>query len=195
MELLQNYIIRPVTMALLPYEFADGTLGTMVIEESGELYVKQMPKKIIDESCGYYGSTYHGRKKGAMAMGYKSMPPICVCSELGIFFLPSMTEKSENCVWLAHSHIRQWMESGKKSDTVYVYLTHKQKIELPMSLRPFSGRVMKATQYRYQLRERISPYQMLDTDIPKKKKEPRKIIFNERGTFFIQPDAFEDAEA
>ncbi|MCO7175015.1 competence protein ComK [Sporolactobacillus kofuensis] len=185
MENEKLYIIRPETMALLPYDRSDGSLGTLIIEETRTCQVAQTPLQIVQESCSYYGSTYSGRKKIAMMMGYKSMPPICVCNELGIYFLPLMAEASRNCVWLAHSHIRQWAKSEETPGTIFAYLTHNQKIELPINIRPFFNKVMKTAQYRLQIRERIAPYQILDTGVPRKQVHEHNIRINERGTFFI----------
>ncbi|MCQ2009740.1 MAG: competence protein ComK [Sporolactobacillus sp.] len=189
MELLNHYIIRPETMALLPYCFSDGSMGTLVIEEACEHYVMELPKAIVERSCGYYGSTYKGRKKIAVDMGYKSMPPICVCGELGIVFISSMTERSDRCAWLAFIHVRQWSEVDKKSK-VAVSLTNGQIVELPMSPGPFSGRVMRAMQYRHQLRERISAYNMVDE--ADKKRALKKIGIKENGTYYINSNPSED---
>ncbi|MCO7126928.1 competence protein ComK [Sporolactobacillus shoreicorticis] len=189
MKLLHQYIIRPETMALLPYCFSDGSLGTLVIEETREHYVVESPKTIVEKSCGYYGSTYKGRKKIAIEMGYKSMPPICVCGELGIVFISSMTERSDRCAWIAFIHVRQWREVDKKNK-VAVSLTNGQIIELPMNPGPFSGRVMRAMQYRHQLRERISSYNTVDKS--EKKMIPKKIGFKSNGTYSIDSNLSED---
>ncbi|MCL1632516.1 competence protein ComK [Sporolactobacillus sp. CPB3-1] len=189
MKIRQHYIIRPETMALLPYQFADGHLGTLVVEEGGEVYAAGLPKAIVERSCGYYGSSYTGRKKCAREMGYKSMPPICVCGELGIIFVASMTERSDYCAWLAFSHVLQWHEIGKHG-TVSVSLTCDKKIELPMSPGPFSGRMMRAMQYRHQLRERISKYTLENES--KRKNKPQRISYMETGTFYIHPESHED---
>ncbi|WP_262393228.1 competence protein ComK [Sporolactobacillus inulinus] len=63
-------------------------------------------------------------------MGYKSMPPICVCGELGIVFLSSMTERSDTCAWLSFSHVRQWSDNEKKG-SVAVLLSRGSTLSCP----------------------------------------------------------------
>ncbi|WP_139692021.1 competence protein ComK [Sporolactobacillus terrae] len=189
MKTEKNYIIRPETMALVPCELSDGDRGTLVIEESTQRYVKALPKTIVAQSCGYYGSTYSGRKKVAVEMGYKSMPPICVCGELGIVFLSSMTERSDTCAWLSFSHVRQWSDNEQKG-SVAVMLSRGKHIELPMHARPFGGRVMRAMQYAHQLRERMTVYD--DAESSKTNDEPKRFGFKENGTFYIVDSVRED---
>jgi competence protein ComK len=185
MEILQQYIIRPETMALLPCSFADGSLGTLVIEENTECCVTLMPKRIVEDSCGYYGSTYRGRKKVAMDMGYKSMPPICVCGELGIIFISSMTERSNYCAWLAFMHVHNWVESNEKG-YLSVLLSGGKEIKLPMNSGPFSGRMLRAMQYNRELHDRITSNKMVME--PKDENKPQSISLKENGTYYVDID-------
>ncbi|MET1250235.1 competence protein ComK [Sporolactobacillus sp. STCC-11] len=185
MEILQQYIIRPETMALLPCSFVDGSLGTLVIEENAKCCVTLMPKRIVEDSCGYYGSTYRGRKKVAMDMGYKSMPPICVCGELGIIFISSMTERSDYCAWLAFMHVHNWNDSNEKG-YVSVLLSRDKEIKLPMNSGPFSGRMLRAMQYSKELQKRMRSNTIVAE--PKEESKPQSIILKENGTYYVDID-------
>lgn len=156
MEKLEPYIVRRETMALLPCDAPDGSLQTIVVEDARVFRALSAPLQIVRDSCTYFGVTYHGRKKGAALMGYKSMPPICICSELGIYFFPLMSETRRDCTWLAHSHIRQWESAGEKH--VLVHMTHGQRLKLSIHLSAFVNKVMRTAQYQHQMRTRITPY-------------------------------------
>lgn len=185
MKTLQQYIIRTETMALLPCILTDGVLGTLVIEEQAESYVRQIPKKIIEDSCGYYGSTYRGRKRIAMDMGYKSMPPICVCGELGIIFISSMTERSDYCAWLAFMHVHNWIENNEKG-CLSVFLSRGKEIKLPMNSGPFSGRMLRAMQYSRELHDRITSNEKVME--PKEEIKSKLISLKENGTYYVDID-------
>ncbi|RYM05018.1 competence transcription factor (CTF) [Sporolactobacillus sp. THM7-7] len=183
-EKLEQYIIHPGTMALLPHDDENGNLWTFALEEKQTRTVKKTPLRIVQESCAYFGSTYKGRKKGAVSMGFKSMPPICICSELKIYFISLMSETHRECVWLAHSHIRQWEENDRSK--VWVKLTNDKRISIPVAKHSFSNKVFRTAQYRYQLRERVNAFQYAQTDLgSSEKNNAEHLVINERGTYSI----------
>lgn len=192
MKSFSSYIIRQDTMALLPHDSENGELWTLVVEENEMKRVARSPLAIIHDSCSYFGATYIGRKKGAVLMGYKSMPPICICSELSIYFFPLMSEANRECVWLAHSHVKQW-EPGDGS-TVKVKLTHDRVFEVPVHKNAFVNKVFRTAQYRYQLRERVAPYRRKESILTKDEPEYfGKLYMNERGTYSFLESNQDDA--
>jgi competence protein ComK len=187
METLNQYIIKRETMALLPHDAEDGSLHAIVVEEARMLEVLLSPLKIVQNSCNYFGSTYKGRKKGAACLGFRSMPPICICNELGIYFYPLMSESQRGCIWIGHSHVNNWEDGGQKD--VLVHMTHDQSLRLPVPVSVFRNKTMRTTQFRHQIRLRISPYQMMETGALVREDGPQlHIQFNERGTFSLKTD-------
>ncbi|GGL59661.1 competence protein ComK [Sporolactobacillus putidus] len=185
---MDQYVICQKTMALLPYDSPDGSLQTWVIEEERILSVPQPPFQVLYHSCGYFGSTFSGRKKGAVSMGYKSMPPICVSSELGLYFFPLMSETRRECVWLSHTHIRDWKKFDEKH--VLVYLMNGRMIPVPVQLNVFKSKLMRAAQYRYQLCERVASYRLSNEYADVLEISPdKKLTVNERGTYSIREEA------
>ncbi|WP_332238302.1 competence protein ComK [Sporolactobacillus sp. KGMB 08714] len=181
---MDQYIISQKTMALLPYDSPDGSLQTWVIEEERILSLPQTPYQVLHYSCGYFGSTFSGRKKGAVSMGYKSMPPICICSELGLYFFSLMSEARRECVWLSHTHIRDWRKCGERH--VMVHLMNGRKIPVPVQLNVFQSKLMRAAQFRYQLCERMAPRRSAN-EYPEmlEVSSAEHLIINERGTYSI----------
>ncbi|RYL95885.1 competence transcription factor (CTF) [Sporolactobacillus sp. THM7-4] len=187
MNLIDQFTIHRGTMALLPYDSSEGRLWTFVVDEDRVRTVKMSPLEVIKNSCSYYGSTYSGRKRGAASMGYKSMPPICVCSELNIYFFPLMSEANRECIWLAHSHIRQW--EVVDNSTIQVLLTHNQPLRIPVHQSVFVKKVFRTAQYRHQLCERVSPYEYTPTpQVPHEKNSLKNLVINERGTYSLKHD-------
>ncbi|TGA97505.1 competence transcription factor (CTF) [Sporolactobacillus shoreae] len=183
MEEKDQYIIRQETMALLPCDAEDGSLKTFVVEENKTILIAKTPFEIIRDSCNYFGVTYSGRKKGAVAMGYKSMPPICICSELGIYFFPLMSELHRNCIWLAHPHCRNYTETD---NGVLVHLTHGYKIRIPVNLNVFKAKVHRTAQYSYQMLGRVSQFRSAGYgSAVSEEQSASRLMVNERGTYYI----------
>ncbi|MDN4074041.1 competence protein ComK [Fictibacillus terranigra] len=86
----KQYGINTETMALLPFYDEYGKVHTKVLERDRTLCVCGKPKAVVTFSCGYYGSSYKGRKDGAsLIMGIRSRAPIVISEQLGIFFYTS----------------------------------------------------------------------------------------------------------
>lgn len=184
MDKMDQYVICQDTMALLPCNGPDGSLGTLVVEEERRLMVAQSPLQIVEDSCNYFGSTYVGRKKGAVSMGYKSMPPICVCSELGIYFFPLMSETRRACVWLSHTHVRHWEQAGRKN--ARIFLLNGQMFDVPVQANIVANKARRAAQYRYQLCERVAPYRLKYAPaVLREKWHSSEVMINDGGTYSI----------
>ncbi len=102
------YLINGQTMVILPHFDGFGNLHSLVIEAERELVMKRKPIDIMKDSCLYYGSSLQGRVDGAIHVTkFRRMVPIMVCNRSGIFFFPTQSSKSESCIWIAHSHVKE----------------------------------------------------------------------------------------
>ncbi|MFT8390839.1 MAG: competence protein ComK [Sporolactobacillus sp.] len=181
---VDNYIIRQETIAILPTDSCDGSLESIVLEENRQFRCRQKPLRIIEESCVYYGSTYMGRKKSARSMGFKSMPPVCICSELSIFFIPLMAEAHRGCAWIAHAHVLNWQDVDKRS--AKIEFSNRQTLAVKGNAASFGRKVMRAAQYRLTLHKRIanSPKSLYSIAVPEAV-EAIPIKINEHGTYIV----------
>jgi competence protein ComK len=118
-------------------------------------------------------------------MGYKSMPPICVCGELEIIFISSMTEQSNYCAWLAFMHVHNWFEKNEKGN-LSVMLSGGKEMNLPMKSGPFSSRMLRAMQYSRELHDRITSNKIVME--PKEESKPQPISLKENGTYYVDID-------
>lgn len=159
MNKIENYIINPMTMALLPMDSALGELWTVVIETSQVLIVMRKPTEIIDNTCHWFGTSYAGGKSSAAAvMGYKSMLPISISSELGICVFPLASSKRRDTLWLSHTHIKDWHQKDKETTTVR--FVNYQVIDLPIAKPAFELKAFRTAQLRYRLRETVEEYKL-----------------------------------
>jgi competence protein ComK len=185
----KQYIVNEKTIALLPHNAEDGSLETFVIEENCEFIAGATPLQIVQQSCAYFGSTYAGRKKGAAHLGYKSMPPICVCSELNLYLFPLKSEVHRDNIWIAHAHISTWLSGSKDKNSVRVLTIHGDIIDLPVRMSIFERKAMRTAQFRIQLRERVSSYRTEKIRELPEDRTGRRLVVNESGHYRIDRES------
>lgn len=181
----KQYVVNEKTIALLPHNAEDGSLETFVIEENREFIAGSTPLQIVQHSCAYFGSTYAGRKKGAAHLGYKSMPPICICSELNLYLFPLKSEAHRDNIWIAHSHVSTWLPDNKDKNSVRVLTVHGDIIDLPIRMSIFERKAMRTAQFRIQLRERVSSYRTDKIHDLSDGRSVRRLVVNEFGHCLI----------
>lgn len=126
---------------------------TMIIEEETELYLKEKPLKIIDNSCKYYGSSYLGRYEGSkyiLGLSYKS--PIIIEENNSVIFFPTNSPRKENCHWISLNNIKDY----KKIDTKQTLITfiNNKKIVIDVSYNIIENQIFRATRLEAILRKR-----------------------------------------
>lgn len=153
MDVFQEYEIHDETMALLPHFDDYANLHTIVMEETGAFIVPLSPKKLIDESCRYYGSSYEGRLEGIkQAMGIMKKAPIAISVELAIFFFPHESPSNHSCVWLSHTHVKS-LERKDKRNTVVLF-SNGETLIVPASKNQLETKLLRTAQYRHLLQNR-----------------------------------------
>ena len=158
MEIVNDYDIHSETMALLPHFDRFANLNTIVMEENGHFLVPIAPKKVIDESCRYYGSSYEGRLEGVKrVMGISKKAPIAISAELGIFFFPLESPSNASCVWLSHSHIEKVKENDQRQ--ALIVFVNGQSLVAPASRNQVEVKLLRTAQYRHLLEIRTAKKQ------------------------------------
>lgn len=142
------------------YEINDDTLLllsvseeiTKVIETSTTFFVNKSSKKIIDESCRYFGSTYEGRIEGTknlIGMTYKL--PIIIEETKEIVFFPTCSPRQKECNWVSLSNIVDYTRNGKKTQ---VKFKTNVVIDLDMSYGSFENQIFRSTMLLMNLKKR-----------------------------------------
>ncbi|GAC90208.1 ComK family protein [Anoxybacillus flavithermus NBRC 109594] len=153
MLIVEHLYLTRYTMGLFPF-FHDKQMWTKVLEEDGEIIVKQKPMEIIEQSCLYYGASLRGRKDGARhIIGTSHKAPIAVEPTNEIFFFPTISPMNPQCVWLSHLHIRhhEHVQGGKTRIT----FSNGTIVELCISHHSFINQLHRTAQLRTKMNERI----------------------------------------
>ncbi|MED2971893.1 MULTISPECIES: competence protein ComK [unclassified Fictibacillus] len=151
----KQYEINVDTMALLPFCDEYGKLHTKVLERNRTLCVCGKPKSVITFSCGYYGSSYKGRKDGAShIMGIRSRAPIVISEQLGIFFIPLESPNNDTCIWIAQAHVKQ--VKATSSDTSDIIFSNDTFISVNQAKSTLEAKIHRASHYRFILELRIN---------------------------------------
>lgn len=155
MNVVKDYDVNSETMALLPHYDRYANLKTIVLEEYSHFIVPVAPKRIIDESCRYYGASYEGRLEGIKRlMGITKKAPIAISAELGIFFFPLESPKNDTCVWLSHSHIEEIVQNEKRQ--TQILFTNGQSFTVAASKNQVEIKILRTAQYRHLLQKRTT---------------------------------------
>lgn len=149
-----SYEITPQTMAVMVHHTQKGNIGTLVLEEQNEYYVDQMPSKIIDESCKFYGASLKGQQDGTRSVcGITHKAPISIAPLSGMYYFPSASPVNENCSWFAHSHIDKLHDLGQR--WVELEFKNGRTVSLPISYGSMLNQIQRTAQYRYLLDKRL----------------------------------------
>ena len=144
----------------MKYEFSKGTLAIVPNENSSLVYedderylIEEKPLKIMEDSCKYYGSTYHGRKDCAKEiLGADYKVPIILEDYNRIIALPTASPNSNDCAWLSLHRIHHFL----KVDAVNtrVVFDNGKDIILPISYRSLENQISRASRLDCIMRNR-----------------------------------------
>lgn len=122
---MNNYKINSHTLALLSINNK-----TKVIEENNSYIINQKTKKIIEENCKSYGSSYLGRHEGSKYLtGFNYKTPIIIEESKNIIFFPTRSIRKENCNWISSNNIKKYDKYNNESK-----ITFKNDLELVLDI-------------------------------------------------------------
>ena len=108
MKQIEEYEINSCTMLLLPVEYGS-KIYSKVIEAEDEYLSPFKPLDIIKKGCDYFGVSYESRKKGtSQLIGYNRKIPIAIEPTNRLFFFPTTSPKSPECIWIAHEYVENY---------------------------------------------------------------------------------------
>ncbi|MGM8214713.1 competence protein ComK [Bacillaceae bacterium W0354] len=158
MEFVEKPTINSDTLAVVPYQISKDLYGSYVLETQKDYYTHLSPKQLVDSSCQYFGASLQGRLAGTRAVfGVNRKPPISIEPNCGLFFLPTNSPNSVDCIWLAHSHI-DYLERIKPKQTKVHFNSGKQLV-IDISYVSLNNQIQRTAQYRHLLLERLFNHQ------------------------------------
>ncbi|MFY4775157.1 competence protein ComK [Metabacillus sp. RGM 3146] len=137
------YLISSHTKYLAPVYNEYGELCTIAYELYRTVHVRKSPTKIIHENCLHFGSSYKGRLKAAndILPGQK-MLPVCVSELTGLFFIPTVSPDSDECVWIGYKNVKIVIPYNEKS---VVLFSDGSRLFVPMHRDILQGKFGKAS--------------------------------------------------
>lgn len=108
----EKYEINKSTLALIPID----NNQTQVIEKLSTFIINRSARKIINENCRMYGSSYQGRYDGSTELlGTKYKNPIIISEINGIIFFPTLSARDARCCWICSNSIENYEKRGLKT--------------------------------------------------------------------------------
>ncbi|WP_186579108.1 competence protein ComK [Aquibacillus kalidii] len=150
-----NYEVNPSTLAIIAKEL-DGRHVAWIMEdgEDADYYVRQSPRKIMDVTCRFFGSSLKGRQDGTKDVcGISHKAPISIDSSSGMYFFPTTSPNNVNCSWIAHSHLDR-INKLPEHFTELVFKNGRTVI-LKVSYGSMINQIQRTAQFRYLLDKRI----------------------------------------
>lgn len=145
---MENYKISPNTLAVIPI----GQRKTKVYEKDDIIIVNQSARKIIEDNCEYYGSTYDLRKKNTVKLiGVTHKSPIIIEDSTNMIFFPTQSPRLNTCSWISLNNLEYYGAYGINS---IVKFYNNFSIQLPISKEIISNQVLRATRLESVTRKR-----------------------------------------
>ncbi len=86
---------------------------TKVVTIDSEFIIKENSKKIIDNSCHYFGSSLSDRIKATNRLvNMASKTPIIVEESRNIIFFPLRSTREKNNIWVSFNHLDKYIKDG-----------------------------------------------------------------------------------
>lgn len=146
--------VTPLTKAILPEKTDGGRIGSRILEQDAEYFVKETPSKVIDLACKFFGKTLIGLQNGTKEVSNLNHKlPISIDVWSGMYFLPTMSPTNSRCAWINHSHIESIEEVGKRQTKVNFKDGLSELVDV--SYGSLMNQINRTAQYRFILDERI----------------------------------------
>ena len=145
----------------MKYEISNGTLAIMpgeeeksIIYEDNEMFeVDEVPFKIMEDSCKYFGSTYNGRKESARdILGAEYKVPIIVEDSDNLIVFPTTSPAAADCIWISLKRVKK-IEKIDGYNTRILFDNNKE-ITVPCSFRTIENQLSRASRLDFIMRMR-----------------------------------------
>ncbi|MBS4223308.1 competence protein ComK [Lederbergia citrea] len=187
MNMYEPYVIKPMTVALIPKFDKDGSLITEVIEGTRSFLVSMKPIEIIEYSMDYYG---HGlnvaRIADKLGLGKVDMAPVKISGTLGLYWFPSKSPTKEDSVWFSLCHYKNAVPIFRNETIVFLRFGHT--INILSRAKSFKHKVHKARELKSLMEDRFKEISFF---LHKPQDETPQLREQNHTTYhFIQPNQY-----
>lgn len=94
--------------------------STKIITTDNEFIIKESCKKIIDNSCKFFGSSLVDRIKSTNRLvNMASKTPIVVEDTRNIIFFPLKSTREKNNIWVSFNNLDTYTKEGSKTKLLF----------------------------------------------------------------------------
>ena len=159
---LSSYTINKKTLAIVP--ISDNK--TKIYESNNVIVVAEPVKKLIEDNCRYYGSSYDGRKKGTSDLiGVTHKSPIVIEDSTGIIFFPTCSPRLKNCSWISLNNIDTYKKYNTES---MITFQNNLTLKIPVSSKIINNQILRATRLEVVYQKRKNKYTTKNDKIEEK---------------------------
>lgn len=125
---------------------------TLVVTLEKEFIVDECAKKIIYNSCKYFGSTLVERIKATQrVVNIRSKVPIIIENSRNIIFFPLKSCREKSNIWISFNNLVRY---EKKDDVTYLYFKENKVQKLDFSYYIIDNQVTRSLLLDYEMNKR-----------------------------------------
>lgn len=125
---------------------------TLVVTLEKEFIVDECAKKIIDNSCKYFGSTLVEKIKATQrVVNIRSKVPIIIENSRNIIFFPLKSCREKSNIWISFNNLVRY---EKKDDVTYLYFKENKVQKLDFSYYIIDNQVTRSLLLDYEMNKR-----------------------------------------
>ena len=125
---------------------------TLVVTLEKDFIVDECAKKIIDNSCKYFGSTLVERIKATQrVVNIRSKVPIIIENSRNIIFFPLKSCREKSNIWISFNNLVRY---EKKDNVTYLYFKENKVQKLDFSYYIIDNQVTRSLLLDYEMNKR-----------------------------------------
>ena len=126
---------------------------TRVITLDDEFIIDFDSKKIVDNSCKFFGSCLNDRVNMTKRLiNIKSKSPIIIEESRNIIFFPTSSTRTKQSTWIALNKIKEI--SKKEHQNSEILFKNQDTLDLDISVNSLENQIVRATMLKSKLYER-----------------------------------------
>lgn len=146
--MVDYYEINSSTLLLIPIDLKK----VKVVDLEKETIVNNNIKKIIDNSCKFFGSSLIGRQEGTKNMINVSVKaPIIIEESKNLIFFPTKSPREKDCIWISYNNLIKYIKNGQK---VTLFFKNNIIIDLDISYYIIDNQITRCIKLEKELYKR-----------------------------------------
>lgn len=126
--------------------------STKIVTLTDEFIVHSSAKKIIDNSCRFFGSSLSDRIKATNRLvNMASKTPILIEESRNIIFFPLKSTREKNNIWVSFNNLEKY---EKEEDKTIFYFKNNRVISLKFSYYIVDNQVTRSILLDYEINKR-----------------------------------------